>query len=72
MANAEIRLISRRQQQWLNAHEREEQERTPDLFCWWLDMRTCGQISTTSPSSLIDELRTFNATQLSPLPFGAR
>ena len=69
-ANPESR-ITRRQQQWIDAHEKEFQKRTPDLFGWWLDMRIHGRIDGLSHVSPFDDLRTFNAVQVAPLPFGA-
>ncbi|WP_241814088.1 hypothetical protein [Caballeronia zhejiangensis] len=62
---------TRRQQQWRDAHEREEQLRTPDLFGWWLNMRTSGRLGAQHDErSMFDQLRTFNATQIAPLPHG--
>lgn len=71
--NPELRLTpTHRQQQWMNAHEREEQNRTPDLFCWWLDLRVQGRIDGQSSGTLAEQLRTFNATQIADLPFSYR
>lgn len=62
---------SRRQHQWCDAHEREEQLRTPDLFGWWLDMRMSGRLgSQHDERSMFEQLRTFNAMQIAPLPLG--
>ncbi|MCG7403046.1 hypothetical protein [Caballeronia zhejiangensis] len=60
-----------RRQQWADAHERAEQRRTPDLFGWWLSMQTSGRLDPADQQrSMLDQLRTFNATQIAPLPFG--
>lgn len=64
-------LRTRRQQQWLDAHEREEQTRAPDLFGWWITMRTTGRIASAVDDSLMGQLRAFNAVQIAPLPYDA-
>ena len=71
--NSELRpTITRRQQQWINAHEREQQNRCPDVFGWWCDLRMKGRIEHTPPMTLGDELRHFNATQIADLPYSTR
>jgi hypothetical protein len=60
--------ISHRQQSWKEAHEKEQQLRTPDLFGWWLAMRVQGCIDHASTVSLGEELGMFNAVQVAPLP----
>ncbi|BAO89054.1 hypothetical protein [Caballeronia cordobensis] len=61
-------LISRRQQSWKDAHEKEQQLRTPDLFGWWLAMRVQGCIDHASTVRLGEELGMFNAVQVAALP----
>lgn len=57
-----------RQRQWREAHERAEQNRSADLFGWWIDMRFKGRIETrTADISMTDELRLYNAQQVARL-----
>ncbi|WP_250532401.1 hypothetical protein [Caballeronia sp. ATUFL_F1_KS39] len=61
---------TRRQQQWTDAHEREIQSRTGDLFEWWINMRFKGRLAGPNTDiSMSDELRLYSAQQVAPLPF---
>ncbi|SAL05991.1 hypothetical protein AWB78_07815 [Caballeronia calidae] len=65
-----VPLITRRQREWNDAHERAEQSRTGDVFGWWIDMRCKGRLSASNTDiNMRDELRLFNAQQVAPLPF---
>lgn len=57
----EVRPVTRRQQGWLNAHERREND-VGDLFGWWMT------ISYATDDTLSGALRSFNAQQVRPLP----
>ncbi|AUT62907.1 hypothetical protein [Paraburkholderia terrae] len=67
-ADPVVRVVTRRQQAWRDAHERAEQSRTGDVFGWWLLMRVQGRIDGDSETCLRDALRAFNVVQVTPLP----
>ncbi|MGF6877390.1 hypothetical protein [Paraburkholderia sp. MM5477-R1] len=62
-----VSIVTPRQQQWCDAHERAEQQ-VGDLFVWWCSMRAQGRITETGEPTLADQLRSFNAVQVTPLP----